>query len=401
MTVKRRPSVIDMHLSPKPPRRRFLFRSPIVAGRSYLRCTAGAAVLFFLTLTYHWQRRWLNDEPLDTFKDGPLGTFKDLLQRENTPRRSCNAMHKPSFRADSLAALAAADDRERAAGAAALPAHHIDFAVVAFPKCATTSVHALFHHTDETDMMPGEYCRLIEEKHTVEEELALRGEIRAAVAAMPPGKKTAFKCPHLLKHAVAISRLASMYPDAVLLVGVRHPVLFFESFYNFRVTNPWPDPYDWKKWTIHPPESLIGFANGWMDLDTDIGRYELTLMQLGKVPLTDADLSLLACKGLSLAPTQQRVFVYDLGQVQDADADRGRAFLDAMGKFVGLETPLQAMPLVDPKHKTVPPEVEAQKIDICDQKFDALRTLLLERSKVTATFVLDRFLRSPEVIVGG
>jgi len=250
-------------------------------------------------------------------------------------------------------------------------------------------------------MMPDEYCRLIEEKYTVDDELAFRGEVRAAVAAMPPEKKTAFKCPHLIKNAIAISRLASMYPDAVLLVGMRHPVLFFESFYNYRVTTPWPNTTSWEDWAIHPPEALVGFANGWMDLDTDLGRYELTLMQLGKVPLTDADLSLLACKGLSLAPTRQRVFVYDLGQIQDSDADRGRAFLDGMGRFVGLDNLLRAVPVVNPKRKTVPPEVEAQQIDICDKRFDKLRMLLLERSKATSAFVVDRFLRSPEVVVGG
>jgi hypothetical protein len=72
--------------------------------------------------------------------------------------------------------------------------------------------------------------------------------------------------------------LVTIKQDLKIIVGVRHPVSWFQSYYNYRVI----EIHD-KNVVIQPPtaESLIG-SKSWMGVSTDGARFELGLMQLGK-----------------------------------------------------------------------------------------------------------------------
>lgn len=60
------------------------------------------------------------------------------------------------------------------------------------------------------------------------------------------------KCSDLLRKSLAIENLADLSDQTRLIIGVRHPVLWYESLYNYRVrqsyeqnwTSPIPSPHD-------------------------------------------------------------------------------------------------------------------------------------------------------------
>ena len=106
------------------------------------------------------------------------------------------------------------------------PSWLLNVAVIGFPKCGTST---LMHHLDshsEIKMFTEERCDL-----GGRQEVTL---IRDLYNKFEPGNYVrGLKCPSNIDSAhMALPTFKNFFPKAHLIVGVRHPVLWYESFYN-------------------------------------------------------------------------------------------------------------------------------------------------------------------------
>ena len=119
----------------------------------------------------------------------------------------------------------------------------LDYAIVGFAKTGSTSV--LRHLSEITNSLSKEHCDLVinnsgqllkdlYEDHTRRLKQTKRsgGELEDRLRGV--------KCPQDLSSDNSIINYAKYFSGTKLIIGIRHPVLWFESLYNFRVANvPW------------------------------------------------------------------------------------------------------------------------------------------------------------------
>lgn len=167
-------------------------------------------------------------------------------------------------------------------------------------------------------------------------------------------------------------------------------MLFFQSFYNYRIT----EMYDTNTTEKPPsPNELIG-SNRWRDVSTDLARFELSLMQLGKTPMRPLDLNDLGSHGKRMTPTKYKVFLYSVEQLDDPNKDRVNAFRKDLQRFLRLESPLAPFEKEN-SNRVIRPE----SINICDARFNELRKILTRQGKNTMRWIRDQFLLSEDVFV--
>ena len=159
----------------------------------------------------------------------------------------------------------------------------------------------LLGNTEETFVPPSEICSL--SVKGIRETLQ---NMHDYVEATKHGKVRGIKCPSFAIYKVGMIT-SQFYPDVKkLIIGVRHPVKWFESFYNFRANN--------SNGKYPPAESKIGSGGGPKDVTTHRARFHDMLAQLGKTALTSKDeIQLLRddfqFKTVTYSPVQ--VFLYD------------------------------------------------------------------------------------------
>ena len=172
---------------------------------------------------------------------------------------------------------------------------------------------------------------------------------------------------------------------------------YFQSYYNYRITEIYDHnlPVD----NIPPIESLVG-KNEWNGVSTDSARFELYLMQLAKTEMSVADFADMTGRPhLAVKPNKFKIFLYTLAQMEDETEDRKITFRQQMRSFLGLDKPMEAL-VQKNKNQYVGSKSHKETIDICDSKYDSLRTLLIEQGKKSQQWIRDEFILSPDVTVG-
>ncbi len=111
--------------------------------------------------------------------------------------------------------------------------HHdkiLHFAIAGFPKCSTTFLRNTLLSVDEVFFGNNQ-----NEIHL----LNRNSSVRAFKKLFSNHQETTngFKCPDLLYSATGLKNLHSYFPSTDLVISVRHPVRWFESFYNYRTRN--------------------------------------------------------------------------------------------------------------------------------------------------------------------
>ena len=118
----------------------------------------------------------------------------------------------------------------------------LDFAIVGFPKTGTSTLMLYLEKHSDTVFIPNEErCELGWNQHVK--------LIRELYRHYQPGRRMGIKCPRDLEIDLSLNNYHQYFPATKFLVGLRHPILWFESFYNFRVTNEFSMP---------PAQKLIG-----------------------------------------------------------------------------------------------------------------------------------------------
>lgn len=190
-----------------------------------------------------------------------------------------------------------------------------------------------------------------------------------------PHLRMGIKCPHDLEVDLALNNYNEFFPATKFIVGLRHPILWFQSFYNFRITNGYNMP---------PAERLIGRCK----------------RSFQGVCTFRANFS----KHLEKIEPFRKVFLYDVSQLQDHDTARSALFLQDLGEFLDLPEKLeQPMLWIKPGQNPVSTEEEevrnGTKINICEGQYANLRTVLLEQASRSAYWIRNVFMANPNVKV--
>jgi hypothetical protein len=254
----------------------------------------------------------------------------------------------------------------------------LDFFVAGFPKCGTTTLLKTFEAHNETVVPPKEECSL----NLVDQDDVAYAHIKNALHTTNPNVKRGIKCPFGLTTTSAIERLEDWFPSTKLIYGLRHPVYFFQSFYNFRVNMVHKGKMEGP---IPPAESLIGSVE-WAKVSTDTARFEEVLEKLGKTEISDSKL------------TPFKVFLYTLEQMEDENEDRRETFREMLGSFLELKHQLPPLKAANKNHH-VGKKAFDETIDICDSKYDQLRSVLVKNGKETQRWIRQELLQSPDVTV--
>lgn len=279
----------------------------------------------------------------------------------------------------------------------------IDFIVAGFPKCGTSTLMYAFAEHDETEMPESEYCDLgRRDRSDAEVIAAFHKKMDIFYGQKSNASKKSFKrglkCPKSVRFARTMERLEFLNPETRVIIGVRHPVLFFQSYYNYRVVSqnteksligiPCPDPY-----------SLIGgHGKAWRGVFTDMAKYEESLMQLSKVDLNTDDMKQMVLQELMLVPNSLRMFLYDVEQLSDPDENRATRFRSDMQHFLGLRKPIAPF---GQRNVVANKGTYPETINICDDKYKDLRATLLKHAEKTRHWIRDKFIKSDDVMVGG
>ena len=292
--------------------------------------------------------------------------------------------------------------------APSVPRRKLDFLIAGFPKCGTTTLAHAFAAHDETDISLSERCDI--EGNTPSPDVGpVHGNLQDILGELSADPKINLgaKCPTSLSFHRTLSMLNLRSPQTKLIVGVRHPVFYFESYYNYRVTELHTLGEDEttkmytnkvKKAPVPPIETLNG-SNVWLGVNTRMARFEVFLSQLGKTNMTVTEIeNLKSAPQMAVVPNSFKVFLYSLEQMDDDNTTLKQNFQNKLESFLGLKRPLNIGHEND-NLKIVEKNLYNDTINICDTKYDELRNELVSQGIESQRWLRDKFLKSADVTV--
>ena len=269
-----------------------------------------------------------------------------------------------------------------------------DFIVAGFPKCGTTTLLKAFAAHDETDMATSEQCSIASPKQAdARVHKLLDGTL--STLTDDPSKKRSFKCPTAMYNYKSIARMEKHSPETRFIVGMRHPVEMFQSFYNYRITEIKERGL---QEDITPIQEILESGQPWKGVSLASTRFELFLLQMGKTDITTEQMHDMKAQQYDLAikPTNFTVFLYTTDQLEDADETRSATLRTTMQEYLGLQNEIMPFGHENKNHnKNAHPE----QIYICDDQWASIRKTLVEQGAVTAAWLRDSFIHSKDVFV--
>lgn len=229
---------------------------------------------------------------------------------------------------------------------------------------------------------------------------------------LPKNLPRGFKCPSDINQAHVIEYYRRYWPKTKLFVGIRHPIHWFKSLYNFRIQNA-----EKKDSMLHPNLLIGGCLPGSQMTCTVKSNYAYSLIRLGKQhwngtrATTELERQIVSPghgrrvgfdpqTDISYLPND--LFLFDLTQLGDANQTRKDSFRSSVQSFLGLTQELPDVIHFTPGLKwneTVQAEKDAQKIDICERQYIPLRRELMYLSRHNAEWMRTSFLDLPGVNV--
>ena len=271
----------------------------------------------------------------------------------------------------------------------------ISFAVAGFPKCGTTFLLNVLGQHPEIVMPSTEFCDVQKGDGVKRTRLIMKEMMQQS---SPNALKFGIKCPNMVRNTNAIERLNEMSDDTRLIIGLRHPVLFFQSFYNFRVR----DHYIKNRTTpiLSPFKLTNGSKKTFDDVHVAHARFDTFLMQFAKVPLTDSELNRMMNSGnmfpKRISPNPFQIFIYTAEQMQHGNTSQ---FGSDLQHFLGLESPLPDLKSEPPKNTGSEHGTFPETINICDAQFEGIRKELLLYGKKSSKWISEKFIGSKDVTV--
>lgn len=285
----------------------------------------------------------------------------------------------------------------------------VDFAILGFAKCGTTSLLQYFQNDHpETAMLPGE---ILTADHTrISERFQQLIHKRNNTSPL----KLGIKNPSIHHNQVKML-FTKNYPPLKVIIGIRNPLFLFQSLYNYRAWEMCKriPPNRQSSIVLKPtPNQIVKCGTTFRkDVSPHAPRYEFILMKLDKVD----DISQIEANELNyflkctrqaysgnindyVIPNESKIFLYDITQLQDKNISRSNAFRKDMQIFFGLKNKIKEFPT---KNSHAQFNIASNlQIDICDEKHDGAYNLLIKNANMTARWIIDKFILSEDVHVG-
>ena len=268
----------------------------------------------------------------------------------------------------------------------------LDFAIVGFAKSGTSTISRYLRALG-VSILPEECCYLVVNKTAKLTRYiyqALPHDMRED--RMPRG----LKCPQDLSSDLSLPNYERYFGQTKLIVGIRSPLSFFQSFYNFRAVNtPWKELLPTDKLAKRCIPGSLGIC-GWRASFVDF------LFKLGKTPGTAQEQDLLE---LNLKRNNVgEIFLYDLNQLADTNETRKSQFRQDLASFLGLEGKMPPIPHVNTLGRfdyidAWKEEAHKRKINICDNEHAYARRILQDKTVRTSKWIREYLLQSDEVFV--
>ena len=261
----------------------------------------------------------------------------------------------------------------------------LDFAIIGHSKCATTTQQLWLRNHPEIVMHDYEVHSLRQGRPA---------ELVSLLYTLPESSETVqrpkhgYKEPNDIRSPVALHSIRQYWPNTKLILGVRHPVKWFESYYNYNSR---------RNQTLPPAEEMIGKRL------PDHAKFHLHLSQLGKTTLKDARERELLGRPISgsgwtddtpVPRMRNKVFLYETSQPFDSREGRDVVYREDLAHFLDLTIPLKPI-----RVRTKQSPNYHYAIDICDSRFQTLRAQLVEDGRIAAEWITDYFLKDPDVTV--
>lgn len=260
----------------------------------------------------------------------------------------------------------------------------LDFAIIGFPKCGTTSFSLWLRKHPEIEISGAEWYDLSKGKP---ESLVvnLYNQLREG------NYKRGYKAPLDVTNDDALDSFQKYWPETRLIVGLRHPILWFQSFYNYRLLRGRRMP--------KPNDLLTECRKGFC---VKTANFHVYLARLGKTAMTSAEevqmrLDFPDVLGNLSSPVANKVLIYDMEQLGDRNETRSALFHYEIQQYLGLE---EEMPSIVHTNKGRRRRKEPKKqsyIDICNVEYEMLRGQLMEISKSASVWIRKHFIESEDV----
>ena len=203
-----------------------------------------------------------------------------------------------------------------------------------------------------------------------------------------------FKCPGHFSRSY-LRYFARFFPQVRLVVGVRHPVLWFQSYYNFLAR---------RNVTLPPPSELVGDCGPESHgVCTDRANFHANLAKLGKTNVSHpSERHLLRWQSnrYNMVPEiNNPVFLYDMAQIHDPNADRVAQFRLDLQHFLGLPSPIPDAAAAAAAKKTTSSRKKRAVLNICHPEYAAVRLELVRVGKRASAWIRRHFLEASQVYV--
>lgn len=247
----------------------------------------------------------------------------------------------------------------------------LDFIVAGFPKCGTTTLLYAFSKHPETGVASSERCGIVRESSS-DSKAAQEIDLVLQELYTIPKPKHGMKCPTLVNNYRALEWLRSHLPATKYIVGLRHPVQFIQSFYNYRVT----EIYDKQTGEDIPTfDEVVRRKSPWKGVSLSAIRFDTFLMQFAKLNRNEI-----------AAPS--RIFIYTLDQLDDDVEERSSSFREKLQQYLDLKQPFAPFGHENTNHFTGL-RAHPESVKICDAKYNALRQRLIKQGKIMASRIIE------------
>jgi hypothetical protein len=294
----------------------------------------------------------------------------------------------------------------------------LDFGILGFGKCGTsTMLHWLAEHP-EIRAFRHEKFELVHKKW--------RLFVRQLYEELPPVEdgnhhhyKRGYKSPRDIRYNHVLDYYRMHFVRAKIILGIRHPVTWFQSLYNYRVQNIRHDR------RMPEPNHLIGHcAPRMVHTCTNNGDFAFDLFRLGKTNFphprepNPLEVTILSrhhhhqsqrwINWTEIPYVPNPVFLFELDQLGDTNTTRSLQFRRDVTEFLELQRQiLPEIPHVLPgkqnhhhhHDKEEQRRRDAMKINICDPKHRAVRDELMIVAQQSSLWIRKVFLKSPTVFV--
>lgn len=283
----------------------------------------------------------------------------------------------------------------------------LDFAIVGFPQCGTSyleqwlnSSASIYVDSDEgnglSDDKPNNF---VQHLYNVVHEYQGMEKIKVIGIRNPADLDTEQSLHYYRKY----------FGTTKMIVMLRHPVLWFQSYYNFRwrsyynqAHNATEDDEEARRTSrsfLPPPQKLMGRCKGYFKgVCTDRAQFHHAMSLLGLTPMnTSAELTLLNRTVMTghviMEPIQPHVFLLDFSQMNVADSMQAETLRQDLESFLEVDH----IPTM-PQYERLDDRVEGE-IDICSEEYTEVRQVLIQHGYQASQWMVEYLLQSNRVVV--